>query len=502
MINNIKNLRETKLNKLKKLREMGIDPFSNFFLPKNKIKKIIEFTSNIKNDEELLKIDINLNVAGRLGIIRSFGKIIFSTLDDNSSKIQLFFSESKTNIYFFNLIPLLDRGDIIGITKAKLIFSKTGELSIQVEEFIILVKTILYFPDKFKGLENIEIRYRKRYLDLIINPEVKEVFIKRTKIIQGIRDFLNKREFIEVQTPILTNIATGAAARPFVTYHNTLKMPLFLRIAPELYLKRLIVGNFSKVYEIGQLFRNEGISVKHNPEFTSIEIYESYSNMEMMMELVENLIKYLVKKINQNLEIKYENLKINFNKKFIRKKMSELVKEYSGVDFTNLNFKESKKIADEKNIKLKKHENTIGHVMLRFFEEFSEKNLIQPTFVYHYPKSISPFAKSNKEEPEFTDRFELFIGGREYANAFSELNDPLDQLKRLEKQSKEKELGNEEANEVDYDYIEALSYGMPPTGGIGIGIDRLIMLLTNSSSIKDIIFFPTLKKEVIKSMLK
>lgn len=392
----------------------------------------------------------------------------------------------------FDLITKFDVGDIIGV-KGKVFRTKRGEISIHAREVLLLSKAMRPLPEKFHGLTNVETRYRKRYLDLVMNPDVRQVFITRSKIIRFMREFLEKREFLEVETPTLHTIPGGAAARPFSTHHNALDIDLYLRIALELPLKRLIVGGFEKVFEIGRTFRNEGISIKHNPEFTMMELYQAFANYEDIMELTEEMIAHIVQKIHGTLEITYQGQPLEFKTPWRRLSMLDGILEYSGVDFREIiTDEQARLVAQEKGLHVES-DSSRGKIINEFFEEYVEPKLIQPTFIIGHPVEISPLAKRNAEHPEYTDRFEAFIYGRELANAFSELNDPIDQRQRFEAQAAERAKGDDEAHIMDEDFVQALEYGLPPTGGLGIGIDRLVMLLTDSASIRDVILFPTMR---------
>ncbi|MEJ9371786.1 lysine--tRNA ligase, partial [Schinkia azotoformans] len=385
-----------------------------------------------------------------------------------------------------------DLGDIVGVS-GEVFKTKVGELSIKVKEFTFLSKALRPLPDKFHGLKDIEQRYRQRYLDLITSMESRETFITRSKILQSMRRYLDDRGYLEVETPMMHSIAGGAAARPFITHHNALDMELYMRIAIELHLKRLIVGGLEKVYEIGRVFRNEGISTRHNPEFTMIELYEAYADFNDIMDLTENMIAHIAKEVLGSTTVQYGDNEINLEPKWTRLHIVDAIKEYVGVDFwKKMSDEEARALAKEHNIEIKDN-MTFGHIVNEFFEQRVEEKLIQPTFIYGHPVEISPLAKKNDEDKRFTDRFELFIVAREHANAFTELNDPIDQKERFEAQLKERAEGNDEAHMMDEDYIEAMEYGMPPTGGLGIGIDRLVMLLTNSPSIRDVLLFPLMR---------
>ena len=433
--------------------------------------------------------------AGRIMSMREQGKAIFFHLEDETGKIQIYIRKDEIGEEVFNLLTMVAVGDIVGI-EGKLFLTQKGELTVRGSEFTLLSKNIRPLPEKHHGLTDIEARYRKRYLDLIVNKDVKETFIKRNRILNGVRNFLNERGFMEVETPMMHPVLGGAAAKPFITHHNALDMELYLRIAPELYLKRLIVGGFDKVYEINRSFRNEGISTRHNPEFTMMELYQAYADFNDMMDITEDIISYLAKDVLGTTTIIY-NEKELLLEKFKRVHMVDLIKEITGVDFWNVtDFEAAKSLAKENKVTIASHMNSVGYVINEFFEQKCEETIVQPTFVYGHPVEISPLAKKNPEDSRFTDRFELFIDAREYANAFTELNDPADQRERLENQVEEAMRGNDEAMAViDDDFIEALEYGLPPTGGLGIGIDRLVMLLTGENSIRDIIFFPHMKRK-------
>jgi lysyl-tRNA synthetase class 2 len=433
-------------------------------------------------------------LAGRVMSLRSFGKSTFAHIKDASGSIQIFFQKATLKEEYEKIIELLDIGDVIGI-KGRPFKTKTGELTINVEFFEFLCKSLRPLPEKWHGLSDIETRYRQRYLDFIVNEDVKKVFEKRIKMIKLIRNFFDERGFYEVETPMMHHIVGGATAKPFKTYHNALDMELFLRIAPELYLKRLIVGGFERVYEINRNFRNEGISTQHNPEFTMLEFYMAYATYEDLMALTEELFVYLAKELNGDLKINYGDHILDFTPPFKRYTMEDALKELGGVNINELkDIENCKKIAKSLNIELKGFEGK-GKIITEIFEKTVEDKLIQPTFITHFPVEVSPLARRNSENPDITDRFELYIAGREIANAFSELNDPEDQKNRFLLQLENKMKGDEEAGEYDYDYIRALEYGMPPTAGEGIGIDRLAMIFTNCHSIRDVILFPLLKPE-------
>ncbi|NQX83787.1 MAG: lysine--tRNA ligase [Mycoplasmataceae bacterium] len=486
--------------KLEKLKELGIDPFGDgYFKPSHYSKDIKEKFINIKSKEDLennpeAQKEL-FKLTGRVMLKRGQGKAGFMQIKDSYGSIQIYIKKAEISELDFNVWSLADIGDYIGV-EGNLMITGTGELTIRVTSYKLLTKSLRPLPEKFHGLTDIEEKYRRRYVDLIVNDEAREVFRNRTKMIRTIQRILDERGYIEVETPMLHGTLGGAAAKPFETHHNSLGQDLYLRIATELHLKRLIVGGFDKVYEIGRIFRNEGISTKHNPEFTSIELYEANGNLDTMIEVTEALVKGVVKSVRGTEVIDYQEHKLDFSKPFKKISMIELIKKEKGIDFKKVkSFEEAKKIAKKHNVKISDHMYGIGHIITEFFEEFCEDKLIQPTFVTGYPVEVSPLAKRNKDDNTMTDRFELYIAGREYANAFSELNDPDDQYNRFLSQLKEKELGSEEASEMDIDYVQALEYGMPPTGGMGLGIDRLAMLVNNKSSIRDVLLFPQLKRK-------
>ncbi len=479
-----------KWEKIEELRRKNIDPFGYRFVKACRISDLIEKNKNIEigqcNQEQI-------SVAGRLMALRKHGKAIFGNLEDLSGKIQIYIKESEVGKEPFDLFGKIDVGDILGVTG--LIFrTRTGEITILVKEFVLLCKSVRNLPEKWHGLKDIEIRYRKRYLDLIVNPGIREIFIKRSKSIQLIRDFLNNKGYLEVETPIMQPIPGGATARPFITHHNTLNKDFYLRIAPELYLKRLLVGGFEKVYELGRNFRNEGISTKHNPEFTMLELYEAYGDYYTMMQITEELLAYVVKKVLGSLEIEYQGNKINLTSPWRRISMYKAIEEATGVQIGNLEPPDYLKVIKEYNLSIDGEINK-GEIANELFEKYVEPSLIQPTFVLDYPLELSPLSKQKKDNPELVERFELFISSMELANAFTELNDPAEQRRRFEEQATKKGAGERKGHFMDEDYIEALEYGMPPAGGLGIGIDRLVMLLTDSNSIKEVILFPQLKSK-------
>lgn len=482
-----------RLEKLESYIEKGVDPFGDKFT-RTHLAEELRANYDQYSKEELEEKKIETTIAGRIMTKRGKGKAGFSHIQDLSGQIQLYVRKDTVGEEVYEIFKTADLGDIVGVT-GTVFKTNVGELSVKAEQFILLTKALRPLPEKFHGLKDVEQRYRQRYLDLITNIDSKQTFIIRSKIIQSMRRYLDDRGFLEVETPMMHGIAGGASARPFETHHNALDIPLYMRIAIELHLKRLIVGGMEKVYEIGRVFRNEGVSTRHNPEFTMIELYEAYADYHDIMELVENMVAHIAKEVLGSTTISYGEDKINLQPKWTRLHMVDAIKEYTGVDFwQQMSDGEAKALAKEHGIEIEDN-MTYGHIVNEFFEQRVEEKLIQPTFVYGHPVAISPLAKKNKDDDRFTDRFELFIVGREHANAFSELNDPIDQRERFEAQVKEKEQGNDEAHEMDEDFLEALEYGMPPTGGLGIGIDRLVMLLTNSPSIRDVLLFPQMRNK-------
>jgi lysyl-tRNA synthetase, class II len=482
-----------RLDKMNSYREQGIDPFGDKFVRTHLAEELKEQYDQFSK-EELEEKAIETTVAGRIMTKRGKGKAGFSHIQDLSGQIQLYVRKDRIGEEAYEIFKSADLGDIVGVT-GTVFKTNVGELSVKANKFTMLTKSLRPLPEKFHGLKDVEQRYRQRYLDLITNMESKNTFVLRSKIIQSMRRYLDERGFLEVETPMMHGIAGGASARPFETHHNALDIPLYMRIAIELHLKRLIIGGMEKVYEIGRVFRNEGVSTRHNPEFTMIELYEAYADYHDIMELVENLVSHIAEEVTGSTTINYGDYEVDLAPKWTRLHMVDAIKEYTGVDFwKEMTDEEAKALAKENGVEVE-DTMTFGHVVNEFFEQKVEEKLIQPTFVYGHPVAISPLAKKNKEDERFTDRFELFIVGREHANAFSELNDPIDQRERFEAQVKEKEQGNDEAHEMDEDFLEALEYGMPPTGGLGIGIDRLVMLLTNSPSIRDVLLFPPMRNK-------
>ena len=476
--------------KLAELQKADKDPFDVY-----KVNRT-HTTGEVRDNYEELE-GKEVTIAGRIMSKRGQGKVVFSDIHDKDGKMQLFLKIDKVGEENLKEYKTYDIGDWVAAT-GEVFTTQRGEISINVNSFELTCKSLKPLPEKWHGLKDPDLRYRQRELDIITNSEVKDTFVKRSRIISAMREFLDNRGFLEVETPILSPIAGGAAAKPFVTHHNTLDMDMFLRIAPELYLKRLIVAGFEKVYEIGRNFRNEGMSVRHNPEFTAIELYEAYSDYNDIMEITENMVAYVCEKINGTTKVTYQGTEIDFMPPWRRITMVDAVKEYAGVDFTTINSdEEAQAIAKEKNLEFPKPLNTVtkGEVLNALYEEFGEEKMIQPTFIMDYPVENSPLTKKKRGNAEFTERFEAFVFGRELGNAYSELNDPIVQRERFEQQANARELGDDEAYMLDEQFMSALETGMPPTGGLGIGIDRLIMFLTDSASIRDVILFPTMKPQ-------
>ena len=472
-------------NKLAELQQADADPF--------KIVKydVTDSTQSIINDFEHYE-GKQVSLAGRLMSKRGMGKSTFCDLQDRDGRIQLYVRINDVGAEPYEDFKKLDLGDIIGVT-GFVFKTRMGEISIHAESYTLLSKSLRPLPEKFHGLKDQDIRYRQRYLDLIVNPEVRKTFIVRSRIISAIRRFLDERSFLEVETPILNTIAGGAAARPFITHHNTLDMEMYLRIAPELYLKRLIVGGLERVYELGRMFRNEGMDIKHNPEFTMMEVYQAYTDYHGMMELAENMVSSVAQEVLGTMKAVYQGQEIDLTPPWIRLTMLDAVYKYAGVDFKTIKTDEEAREAARKKGLTVEGSPVKGEILSLLFEEFAEPNLIQPTFIIDYPVEVSPLTKRKPDQPELTERFEIFMTGREFGNAYSELNDPVDQKERFLAQVKKREAGDEEANMMDEDYVLALEYGLPPTGGLGVGIDRLIMLFTDSYSIRDVLLFPTMK---------
>lgn len=484
--NEINEQMQVRIDKMHKIEEHGWKPFGYRFLYTHRAADIAA------QFDELSEKETEVKMAGRIMAIRGHGKTCFMDMQDKTGRIQVYVRKDVIGEENYALIKLMDIGDTVGITGTAF-RTHMGELSIKANSVEMLSKSLRPLPEKWHGLKDVETRYRQRYVDLIVNPEVRDTFVKRSQIIRSVREVLDSHDFLEVETPILNTIAGGAAARPFISYHNALDMQVYMRIAPELYLKRLIVGGMDRVYEMGRVFRNEGIDNRHNPEFTSVEIYQAFADYRDMMDLTEEVVVKTAEKVLGTTTINYEGTTIELASPWKRMSMIEAVKEYSGKDFTNVtDLEEARAIAKELNVAVEPSFG-IGKIINACFEEYVEDKLIQPTFITGHPKEISPLAKSNPENPEITDRFEAYIYGREICNGFTELNDPIDQKERFLKQVEERANGDEEANMMDEDFVNALEYGLPPTGGLGIGIDRLVMFLTNSSTIRDVLFFPTMK---------
>ena len=478
--------------KMEELRNKGIDPFGSRYERTHTSGELRKLYGE-KTKEELEELHITSRIAGRIMTKRRNGKISFMHLQDKDGKIQIYLRYDVLGEEAYDLFKSSDIGDIVGI-EGEVMRTQTGELSVKAVKYTHLSKALRPLPEKFHGLQDKEEARRRRYVDLIMNEESRKIAFTRPKIIRGIQKFLDDLGYTEVETPVLNPILGGAAARPFVTHHNALDMDFYLRIATELPLKRLIVGGMEKVYEIGRLFRNEGMDATHNPEFTTVEAYMAYGDITDMMELAEGLFSKLAVDVTGSTEIVYKDKEISLKAPFKRLHMVDGIKEVTGINFFEItDLDEMLALCKEHDIEVPNHQKSYGHIINLFFEKYVEETIVQPTFIYGHPTEISPLAKKNPNDPRFTDRFELFINGKEYGNAFTELNDPIDQRERFLSQLKEKELGNDEANEMDVDYVEALEYGMPPTGGIGIGVDRLVMLLTNTDSIRDVLLFPHMR---------
>ncbi|MCR3906156.1 MAG: lysine--tRNA ligase [Tenericutes bacterium] len=487
----LKEQQVVRREKAQELKNRGIDPFGHKYERTHTSKQIYDLFDALDHDQ-LEEKNEHVSIAGRIMLKRGQGKAGFMHLQDRDGQIQVYVRQDMIGESAYETFKASDLGDIVGI-KGVIFRTKTNALTVKATEFTHLTKALRPLPDKFHGLQDKEEARRRRYVDLIVNEESKRVAMLRPKIIRSIQKFFDSKGFIEVETPVLHGILGGAAARPFVTHHNTLDMDFYLRIATELPLKRLIVGGMEAVYEIGRLFRNEGMDAKHNPEFTTIEAYLAYADMQDMMDLVEECLSTVTYDILGTYDVTYNEQTIHMQRPWKRWHMVDAIKELSGVDFwQQMSLEDAKVLAKKHDIHIEKH-FSYGHIVEAFFERYCEDEIIQPTMVYGHPIEISPLAKKNEQDPRFTDRFELFIMKSEYANAFSELNDPIDQRERFENQVKEKDMGNEEATEMDIDFVESLEYGMPPTGGLGIGIDRFVMLLTNTPNIRDVILFPHLK---------
>ncbi len=475
---------QDKWAKVEELKTLGLEPFGRKYEKKHTVNDILKFEDDCDDD---------FKTAGRIMSYRRMGKNVFAHIEDQSGRIQIYVKKDTVGEEAYEIIKKMAVGDFIGV-EGNLFKTKTGELTLRVSNFEVVSKNIRPLPEKFHGLTDVETRYRQRYLDLIMNRDVKNTFITRTRVINYIRKFLENKGFLEVETPMMHSIVGGATAKPFITYHNTLDMELYLRIAPELYLKRLIVGGFDKVFEVNRNFRNEGISTRHNPEFTMMELYQAYADYNDMMDITEELMSSMVKELFGTETLPYEDVEINFAKPWKRITMNDAVKDQTGKDFKSMTDEEARVAAKELRVEVGAGMSKYA-VLNEVFEAKVEHTLIQPTFITEYPKELSPLAKSCKDSDEWVDRFELFIYGREIGNAYSELNDPKDQYERFADQVAKKEAGDEEAQMMDLDYVQALEYGMPPTGGLGLGIDRIVMLMTNSSSIRDVILFPQMRKK-------
>ena len=479
--------------KANNIRSLGMDPFGHRFDRTHRSGDIKKEYAD-KSGEELENMNVAVKVAGRIMTKRGKGKAGFMHIQDRDGQIQIYLKLDNVGEENYDLFLKSDIGDIVGI-EGTLFVTHTGELSIKASKYIHLVKALRPLPEKFHGLTDVEERYRRRYVDLIMNEDSKRVAFLRPRIIRCIQNFMDAQGFSEVETPILSTLLTGASARPFVTHHNAQDLDMYLRIALELPLKRLLVGGMEAVYEIGRVFRNEGMDPKHNPEFTLMEAYLAYSDLEGMMDLTENMYQTIARDVMGKMTYQFGGYEINLEGPWKRVSMTDAIKEQTGIDFKKeMTVEEALKLAQEHHIEVQEHEHNVGHIINLFFEKYVEDTLIQPTFLYGHPVEISPLTKRNPEDPRFVDRFELFIAGKEFANAYTELNDPIDQLERFEDQIKEKDLGNDEANDIDYDFVEALEYGMPPAGGIGYGIDRLCMLFLEQESIRDVLLFPTMKE--------
>lgn len=485
----LNELLQIRRDKLSELVEKGKNPFEiTKYDQSHHSKEILDGFEELEGQQ--------VTIAGRMMTKRVMGKASFCHIQDRDGQIQCYVRKDMLGEDLYGEFKHFDLGDFLGV-KGEVFKTQKGEISIKASEVTLLSKSLQILPEKFHGLKDTDTRYRQRYLDLVVNPEVKDAFVKRSAIISAIRKYLDQKDFLEVETPVLHSIPGGAAARPFITHHNTLDMDMYMRIALELHLKRLIVGGFERVYEIGRVFRNEGMSVRHNPEFTLLELYQAFTDYHGMMDLTEELIRYVAQEVLGKTLVTYDGVEIDLGKPFARLSMVDAVKQYANVDFKQLkSVEEAKALAKEHHIEFEEHHKK-GDILNLFFEEYVEEHLVQPTFIMDHPVEISPLAKRKPEDEEYTERFELFIVKREHANAFSELNDPIDQRQRFSHQEELRAAGDEEANMIDEDFITALEYGMPPTGGLGIGIDRLVMLLTDSYSIRDVLLFPTDRKSVV-----
>lgn len=483
-VEDLNELMKVRREKLAAIEQAGIEPFGRRYEISHHAQDILENFESLEGN--------SVKIAGRIMTVRGHGKASFINVADMSGKIQVYLRQDVLGEELYGRFSLLDIGDIIGVEG--LVFkTQRGEISVKATNFEIQAKSLRPLPEKFHGLKDVETRYRQRYLDLIVNPDVRNSFVMRSKIIKELRNYLDNQDFLEVETPMMHPIAGGAAARPFVTYHNALDMNLYMRIAPELYLKRLIVGGFEKVYEVGRVFRNEGISIRHNPEFTSVELYQAFADYNDLMALTENIVAHVAQATLGTTKINYQGTAIDLIPSWTRMSMVEAVEKYTGVNFNNVTtLEQAQAEAAKLGVKYEKKDG-IGGILNNIFEDKVEEHLIQPTFITGHPTEISPLAKRNKDNPEITDRFEVFIYGREIANGFSELNDPIDQEGRFMEQVQQRESGDDEAHMMDHDYVTALEYGLAPTGGLGIGIDRLVMFLTDSASIRDVLLFPHMR---------
>jgi len=491
-LSEIDNLISQRKQKLEELRKLGVDPYPYRFSTTHAISQIREKYGRLKAEEKTAE---TVSLAGRIMSLRKMGKASFAHIKDETGKLQVYIREDVLGERNYQMFRRFDIGDFIGVT-GKVFSTKTGELSIHAEDLILLAKSLRPLPEKWHGLKDIETRYRQRYLDLVVNEQVKSVFLTRSLIIKAIRKFLDKSGFLEVETPMMQSIVGGAAAKPFVTFHQALGIELYLRISPELFLKRLVVGGLEKVYEVNRNFRNEGVSTRHNPEFTMLEVYQAYSDYNGMMDLCEKIILFIAREVLGREELVYQKSKISLGRiPWQRFSLYDLLKKHTGLDFATIRgLSEMRKAADRLNVKYEK-DSPSSKVLDHIFEAYVQKNLIQPTFVLDYPTGFSPLAKAKKDNPGLVERFELFIGGEELANAYSELNDPIEQRKRMETQVRERETSEGKETKVDEDYLRALEYGMPPCGGLGLGVDRLVMVFTNSNSIRDVILFPQMREE-------
>ncbi len=481
----LNELRRIRREKLTELQGRGEDPFKEVRFERD------HYTKDIREGFDKLE-GKTVRLAGRVMSKRIMGKASFSDMTDRYGRLQLYVKRDNVGVEEYKKYKKLDIGDIVGIS-GEVFRTHKGEISIAVKELTLLSKNLIPLPEKWHGLKDTDTRYRQRYVDLIVNPEVRDTFEKRSAIVREIRNFMDSRGFIEVETPCLNTIPGGAAARPFITHHNALDIDMYMRIATELHLKRLIVGGLEKVYEVGRIFRNEGMDTKHNPEFTTIELYEAYTDYNGMMDITEDMVVHVCDKVLGTTKVTYQGTELDFSKGWKRMTMAEAVKEYAGIDFMAISEEEALEAVRAKGLEIEKGKESWGELMSLCYDEYVEDNLVQPTFITDYPVEISPLAKRKPSDSRLTERFECFVMGRELCNAFSELNDPIDQKERFERQVRLRAEGDEEANMMDEDFINALEYGMPPTGGMGMGIDRLVMLLTDSSSIRDVLLFPTMK---------